>query len=240
MVVSKASAKSSSSSSSSLSFYNGKVPLGAGLRRPSATKVPDVLPSSVPASIPSTSQQPLPSFCKRDALAPAPPAPAPLPSKSVVPGKRPSLSEQLAAIGSGASAITASLVGAPASQASSSSAGPPPVLSIPSSSLVVGSLAARYPSPLVVYPTYFGYVFYHPFQQKEIHMEMHYRDFTHFSVVAAGAKTTIRWRLGKPLREFGADYNHEDPRHFVAIEMVGGGGGMVKELEETVRKTFRK
>ena len=95
---------------------------------------------------------------------------------TVVAGRRPSLSEQLASIGAKAEALTADIkakAGMPADGAAGASDAP--LFVVPSKCLAVGTLNCRYPSPARFFRDRIQYTFHHPFEATEIEMVMYYR-----------------------------------------------------------------
>jgi hypothetical protein len=85
----------------------------------------------------------------------------------------------------------------------------------PSSSFMVGRLQSKYPSPVHFYPDKVSYVFHHPFQSKEIAMDMYFRDMSSAQV----SGTTFQFKISRPLHEYISDYDHSDPSHVIALAL---------------------
>ena len=127
--------------------------------------------------------------------------------------QRPSLSEQLAAIGANAGALTASIRANAGME--NDSTGDPPVVVLPAKSFTVGTLSCRYPSPARFYRDRIEYVFHHPYEASEISMTMHYPDMLQ-TQLAAGK---LRFKLPRRLSHFPADFNPSNPTHAIVIEL---------------------
>ena len=165
------------SGGSGLSFYSGKVPAASqGGRKKAARKVVDSSEKKKENECASNLQlkekRPIPSYCKRDAKEK---------KEVVVPTKpevnearqgtwkarrgmsrRPSLSDQLASIGLGASQITASIkrnAGMEIEQLNLERTDKP-LLSTPSKSFKVGRLTCKFPSPVQFYKDRCCYTFH--------------------------------------------------------------------------------
>lgn len=143
---------------------------------------------------------------------------------------RPSLTEQLASIGSKADALTADIrskaalySGAPAIDARSAASiadGPSEtsalLFTIPSKSFFVGNLTCRYPSPCAFYTDRCEYSFAHPFQSTEILMTMFYRDMINVTL----SHDSLRFKLVKKLSNFPSDYDPSNNSHNIIIQLV--------------------
>lgn len=81
--------------------------------------------------------------------------------------------------------------------------------------MTVGRLDCRFPCPATFAPDHCAYLFQHPFEAKEIHMIMYYRDMTDVSV--APRDKSFRFRIHHELHQFGADYNPANPQHCIKI-----------------------
>jgi hypothetical protein len=131
--------------------------------------------------------------------------------------QRPSLSEQLASIGDNASKITLDIQ---AKHGLAPKQHSRPVLAVPSKMLVVGKLQTKQPSPVQFMPDRVTYHFMHPYQRKEIWMEMFYRDMVDASLDTANRLFTFR--IPRILQEFGDDYNFENFQHHICIGLSSG------------------
>ena len=126
--------------------------------------------------------------------------------------QRPSLSDQLASIGNNASKITSEIQ---TKHGLSVKEDTRPLLAVPSTQLVVGKLQAKHPSPVRFMPDRVIYHFMHPFQSKEISMEMFYRDMCDASL--DDAKRIFSFRIPRELHHFGDDYNPDNYQHRICI-----------------------
>jgi hypothetical protein len=143
------------------------------------------------------------------------------PPKSVAPKtkcfQRPSLSEQLATIGDNASKITTDIQ---QKHGLSTNEYNRPLLAVPSMLLLVGKLETKQPSPVHFMSDRVTYHFMHPYQRKEIWMEMFYRDMVDSSLDTVNR--TFSFRILRDLREFGDDYNYENYQHRICIGLGSG------------------
>ncbi|EQC33748.1 hypothetical protein SDRG_08850 [Saprolegnia diclina VS20] len=117
--------------------------------------------------------------------------------------ERPSLSAQLASIGQQAQTLVESLR-------------PPNVggdLIVPTSSMTVGRLECKFPSPARFDETACKYQFL--VASRDIAMVMYYRDMT--QVTLDGRATSLKFKIGHALDEFGSDYDHRNRQHFITI-----------------------
>lgn len=134
---------------------------------------------------------------------------------------RPSLSDQLAAIGSKAEAITADIRaknGLDNNDGSYAHTGVDPSLlfTLPARQFNVGTLQCRYPSPVRFYSDRCEYSFAHPYQSLEIQMIMYYKDMTN----AALGNDNFKFKLAKKLVNFPSDYDPSNLSHVVCIQLV--------------------
>ena len=127
--------------------------------------------------------------------------------------QRPSLSEQLAAIGANAGALTASIRAN--AGLGNDSAGDPPVVVLPAKSFTVGTLSCRYPSPARFYRDRLEYIFHHPYEAIEISMTMHYPDLMQVQLNSG----KLRFKLPRRLDHFPSDFNPSNPTHAITIEL---------------------
>jgi hypothetical protein len=126
---------------------------------------------------------------------------------------RPSLSEQLAAIGSEAETLTLNIKKKAGIAADSET--DQPLYVYPTKNLSIGTLSCRYPSPARFYRDRIEYTFHHPFENMEIEMHMYYRDLLNASVVG----TKLRFKLPRRLVHFLSDFDPSNPNHVVMIEL---------------------
>jgi len=145
---------------------------------------------------------------------------------------RPSLTDQLAAIGDNAQSLTNSIK----SQAHARVPAVPTVtdvharlqheqptsdalmFTLPAKAFKVGSLECRYPSPVHFYEGHMEYMFNHPVETTEVTMTMHYRDLSDPSVTSAvggpnGGTFRLKFRVPKQLVVFNKTYDHTNPSH---------------------------
>jgi hypothetical protein len=145
---------------------------------------------------------------------------------------RPSLTDQLAAIGDSAQSLTNSIK----SQAYARVPAAPTVtdvharlqveqptndtlmFTLPAKAFKVGSLECRYPSPVHFYESHMEYVFNHPQETTEVAMTMHYKDLSDPSVTSAvggphGGTFRLKFRVPKQLIVFNKSYDHTNPSH---------------------------
>ncbi|KDO28087.1 hypothetical protein SPRG_20245 [Saprolegnia parasitica CBS 223.65] len=119
---------------------------------------------------------------------------------------RPSLSAQLASIGQQAQTLVESLrpptVGGGAD-----------LIMVPTSSMKVGRLECKFPSPARFDETACRYQFL--VASRDIAMIMYYRDMTQATFDARA--TSFKFKIGHALDEFGADYDHRNRQHFITI-----------------------
>ena len=141
---------------------------------------------------------------------------------------RPSLSEQLAAIGHGAEEITkgirSRLGGGP--PARSGIGGESAICTIPVKGFCVGNLSCRYPAPISFYDSYCEFQFHHPYENSIIEMLMRYCDMT--AIVLSGSRFTFN--IPRQLIHFKLDYNPSV--HAVVVEFVGSSA--VAEIQRKV------
>ena len=132
---------------------------------------------------------------------------------------RPSLSEQLAAIGAGASSLTEDLRNKHGLDNSQSI-----LFSTPAISFVVGRLESKLPSPVVWYRHHCAYSFQHPYQRgTQIDMEMRYSDMTRPLVRSDKIGGHVfEFKICAPLSCYGIDYQPGKRDHMVKIRLVSG------------------
>lgn len=99
---------------------------------------------------------------------------------------RPSLSEQLAAIGCKAEALTQEI--RQKAGLSTDSNFDLPLFVVPAKSLSIGTLNCRYPAPARFYSDRIEYTFHHPFEPTEVEMSMYYRDMLQTALVGGKLK----------------------------------------------------
>ncbi|CAM9927537.1 unnamed protein product, partial [Scytosiphon promiscuus] len=128
---------------------------------------------------------------------------------------RPSLSDQLAAIGRAAEEITDGI---------RQSHGLKPlegaILTTPSETFLVGKLRCKYPSPVMFFNHKCVYTFHHPFEATRITMEMFFRDMR--CAALEPPRRELRFKIDHPLCHYGKDYSFSDPSHFVVIRFSSG------------------
>ena len=124
--------------------------------------------------------------------------------------KRPSLSDQLKSIGASASAITNAIRKQAGDEFSNAEA---PLHIVPSLELIVGNLRSRFPSPVSFFRDRCEYAFRHPYDNRQIDMKMYYADMTQVAI----RNRVFRFKVPRPLKEFGNDYKCRDPNHLVKI-----------------------
>lgn len=124
---------------------------------------------------------------------------------------RPTLSEQLASIGTGAADLTSSLRKQHGIQEPSIDA----LGTFPALEFSVGRLNCSLCSPITFYRDKCVYVFHHPFQPTEITMEMHYRDMS--QVVFNERQKMFQFKIPHALFHYGDDYQAENSQHFVSV-----------------------
>lgn len=126
---------------------------------------------------------------------------------------RPSLSDQLAAIGSEAASLTLNIRQKAGLTADSES--DPPLFVFPTKNLSIGTLNCRYPSPARFFRDRIEYVFHHPFESMEVEMHMYYRDI--LQPIIVGGK--LRFKLPRRLIHFLSDFDPSNHNHVVSIEL---------------------
>jgi len=166
-------------------------------------------------SRPALSQLAQASISTATAVVPIP-APVPVPAATNSRPTRPSLSDQLAAIGSSAEALTLNIK-QNAGMTTVSDESDPPLFAFPTKALTIGTLSCRYPSPARFYKDRIEYTFHHPFESLEVEMHMYYRDLLQSTIV--GGK--LKFKLPRRLVNFLADFDPSNPNHVVSIELGG-------------------
>ena len=141
--------------------------------------------------------------------------------------QRPSLSEQLARIGDAAGAVTAGL----ADRHGLGDKARPPLMSAPAAGYVVGRLESKVATPIRFFGDKCVYVFNHPFERKQITMEMFYRDM---AAVRCG-KRALRYKVRRPLAAFGSDYDHNNATHELVVSL-----GSEHDMQELRTKVLPK
>jgi hypothetical protein len=81
--------------------------------------------------------------------------------------------------------------------------------------LSVGRLVCRFPCPVQFAADRCSYLFQHPFEPKEIHMTMFYRDMRHTQLSVH--ERSLRFRIDHPLVQFGDDYRPSNPNHDLKV-----------------------
>ena len=109
--------------------------------------------------------------------------------------QRPSLTDQLASIGAAADEVTQGLHANHAGLAGGAGV-PPPLLCAAAKSFVVGRLECRVATPVRFYRDKCVYVFNHPFERKQITMEMWYRDMSGVRLSQRSLRYKVRVSLG--------------------------------------------
>ena len=127
---------------------------------------------------------------------------------------RPSLSEQLAKIGKGASGITDSIRDTFGLESQREGA----LRSSAARAFVVGHLSSRMGSPVRFFGDRVEYTFHHPFEQREVAMTMFFRDMR--AAVLKGS--AFSFRIPHRLVHFGNDYDPGNPSHALVIELSTG------------------
>ena len=126
---------------------------------------------------------------------------------------RPSLSDQLAAIGSEAASLTLNI--RQKAGLATDSESDPPLFVFPTKNLSIGTLNCRYPSPVRFFRDRIEYVFHHPFESMEVEMHMYYRDILQ-PVIVVGK---LRFKLPRRLIHFISDFDPSNHNHVVSIEL---------------------
>lgn len=139
--------------------------------------------------------------------------------KKMVPA-RPSLSDQLSAIGAAADALTQDirLKGglSPASGILNVNGDSTPILTLPTKNVTIGNLNCRFPAPIQFFSDRCEYVFHHPYESSEIQMVMYYMDMS--GTVVTGNK--MRFRLSKKMAHFPLDFDPKNPLHTIGLEFA--------------------
>ena len=152
---------------------------------------------------------------------------------------RPSLSDQLAAIGAKAEALTLDI-----RQKNGMNSAPPIsnnsnnhnnnnnanqsiqqtvpqeglLFTVPAKLFSVGTLSCRYPSPISFYKDRCEYSFAHPFKNMEVQMVMHYKDMRNVSITGQ----SFRFRIPKRMAIFPTDYDPSNITHNICVDFVSG------------------
>jgi hypothetical protein len=126
---------------------------------------------------------------------------------------RPSLSQQLLTIANKADQLTLQIK----STHTTSNSGIIPLLSIPTLCIKVGTLTAKYPSPISFYSHHCEFIFTHPFETSEIYMTMYYKDMEHVFL----RNSIFSFKIPRDLIHFKQDYDCKNSKHCVQIEVVG-------------------
>ena len=148
---------------------------------------------------------------------------------------RPSLSDQLAAIGAKAEALTLDI-----RQKNGMNSAPPInnnsnnnnanqsmqqtvpqeglLFTVPAKQFSVGTLSCRYPSPISFYKDRCEYSFAHPFKNMEVQMVMHYKDMRNVSITGQ----SFRFRIPKRMAIFPTDYDPSNITNNICVDFVSG------------------
>ena len=141
---------------------------------------------------------------------------------------RPTLSEQLANIGASASEVTKNLREAHGLRTSEGE----PMFTSPSLKFIVGRLESKIPSPVDFFRDHCGYVFYHPFQSKQIKMKMFYSHMTKAVVRESMGTYIFQFKINSPLEQYGMDYDPGERSHMVKIVLASKKDA--KMIEENI------
>ncbi|GAB5369907.1 hypothetical protein AAMO2058_001446900 [Amorphochlora amoebiformis] len=107
-----------------------------------------------------------------------------------------------------------------------------PVLNVSCRDLIVGKATSRYPSIVSFYNDRCTYLFYHPFQSKEISMEMYY---CHMQALRLDfAKRQITFRINHKLEQFPRDYNPSIRSQRLVIGLNSEGD--IKRVDTLLKK----
>eukprot|EP00638_Chattonella_subsalsa_P005436 CAMPEP_0117747780 /NCGR_PEP_ID=MMETSP0947-20121206/8699_1 /TAXON_ID=44440 /ORGANISM="Chattonella subsalsa, Strain CCMP2191" /LENGTH=226 /DNA_ID=CAMNT_0005565267 /DNA_START=280 /DNA_END=960 /DNA_ORIENTATION=- len=126
--------------------------------------------------------------------------------------QRPTLSEQLAAIGDKASEITADIQKTHGIEPTTGA-----LATFPAGQFSVGRLNSKLCSPISFFKDKCTYVFHHPFQPTEILMEMHYMDMHQVSFNEQ--QRLLRFKIDHDLLHYGNDYQANNTQHFVSVSL---------------------
>ena len=127
---------------------------------------------------------------------------------------RPSLSEQLANIGSKAGELTDSL--REKHNLRSNDSGKPLYIS-PSLKFVVGRIESKMPSPVEFFHDHVAYTFYHPYENKQILMKMYYGHMSQKVFKKSMNTHVFEFKISQPLKHYGIDYDPGQYNHKVKI-----------------------
>ena len=146
---------------------------------------------------------------------------------------RPSLRQQLAAIGAKAQSITRSIRKAHGLQDCSTV-----LFRTPAVGFVVGRLESKLPSPVEFHHNRCVYSFHHPFQRKTIEMTMFYAHMAnaglrHSSVFGH----CLEFKILAPLKQYGIDYDPGKREHLVRI--IFASSSDAKKVKEEIIPRIR-
>ena len=135
------------------------------------------------------------------------------------PRQRPSLSEQLASIGSEAEKITNGL-----RERHGMKTKPTCLFTTPALLFVVGSLESRSPSPVEFHHTHVSYSFQHPYQTKtRIDMTMQYGHMVNARIRQDKISGIFfEFKIQAALEHYGIDYNPGKSEHVIKIRLASG------------------
>jgi hypothetical protein len=151
--------------------------------------------------------------------------------------QRPSLSEQLSAVGSKASGITAEIrrkfecvdSGPVAEHEAYNS----PLCTVPTANIYVGALRCKYPAPAYFYKDRCEFQFCHPYQMSVVHMVMYYRDMSSHLLKARHLSFHVPRRLVHFLQDYDPARLDEINLEFAAASAVDLVRRCVPELAGT-------
>ena len=150
--------------------------------------------------------------------------------------QRPSLSEQLASIGSNADKITNGLRERHGLKLAASI-----LFTTPAQLFVVGRLESRAPSPVEFHQNHCAYSFQHPYQTKtRIDMKMQYVHMRNARVRQDRISGNFfEFRIESSLKHYGIDYDPGKREHVIKIKLASGTDA-TRILKDIVPKTKRR
>ena len=209
----------------------------ASYRRPNGEKKRQPTPT-VPKPVEKPQPAPVPEEAPKPVIAEPVPAPVkkkaprikslrkPKPLKRAPRKTRPSLSEQLANIGSGAASVTADL----RKKHNLHPGEGEPLFTSPSLKFIVGRLESKLPSPVNFFHDHCGYIFNHPYQSKQIKMKMYYSDMQKAHVRESMGNYVFEFKIGHAMKQYGIDYDPGQHDHMVKIVLASQRDAkMIKE-----------
>jgi hypothetical protein len=156
--------------------------------------------------------------------------------------QRPSLSEQLSAVGSKASEITAEIrrnfEGTISAAATEHSTYNSPQCTVPTSSISVGTLRGKYPAPVFFFADRCEFQFCHPYQACEVHMVMYYRDMSSRALLARHFSFHIPRRLVHFYKDYDPARSDEVTLEFAAASAADLVRRSVPELAGTAKSSY--